>query len=135
MIVFKHFKVSEQSISIDFECLFHLLSSLETNVSSKFMIFIAVDTTSFIQRHHALLDVIFIENMLYTLHATYIKHNFYADFFLRLKKLLKENFLWQIHSSRWIKSFTAQISTIYFLSMSCRCFICNTYVYHNQFLL
>ena len=93
MIVFKHFKVSEQSISIDFECLFHLLSSLETNVSSKFMIFITVNTTSFIQRHHALLDVIFIENMLYTLHATYIKHNFYADFFLRLKKLLKENFL------------------------------------------
>ena len=32
----------------------------------------------------------FIKNMLYTLHATYIKHNFYADFTLRLKKLLKE---------------------------------------------
>ena len=28
--------------------------------------------------------------MLYTLHATYIKHNFYADFSLRLEKLLKE---------------------------------------------
>jgi len=31
-----------------------------------------------------------IENMLYTLHATYIKHNFYADFLLRLERLLKE---------------------------------------------
>ncbi len=28
--------------------------------------------------------------MLYTLHATYIEHNLYADFLLRLKKLLKE---------------------------------------------
>ncbi len=26
----------------------------------------------------------------YTLHATYIKHNLYADFSLKLKKLLKE---------------------------------------------
>ncbi len=34
----------------------------------------------------------FIENMLYTLHATYIKHNFYADFSLKLKKLFKEFF-------------------------------------------
>ncbi len=32
----------------------------------------------------------FIENMLYTLHATYIKHDLYADFLLRLKRLLKE---------------------------------------------
>ncbi len=32
----------------------------------------------------------FIENMLYTLHATYIKHDFYADFLLKLEKLLKE---------------------------------------------
>ncbi len=31
-----------------------------------------------------------IENMLYTSHATYIKHDFYADFLLRLKKLLRE---------------------------------------------
>ncbi len=31
-----------------------------------------------------------IENMLYTLHATYIRHNFYADFSLKLEKLLKE---------------------------------------------
>ncbi len=31
-----------------------------------------------------------IENMLYTLHAIYIKHNLYADFLLRLKRLLKE---------------------------------------------
>ncbi len=37
-----------------------MLSSFETNVSSKFMIFVAVNTTSFIQRHHASLDVIFI---------------------------------------------------------------------------
>ncbi len=28
--------------------------------------------------------------MLYTLHATYIKHDFYADFSLKLKRLLKE---------------------------------------------
>ena len=31
-----------------------------------------------------------IENMLYTLHATYIEHDFYADFSLRLERLLKE---------------------------------------------
>ena len=31
-----------------------------------------------------------IENILYTLHATYIKHNLYADFLLKLEKLLKE---------------------------------------------
>ena len=34
----------------------------------------------------------FIKNMLYTLHATYIKHNFYTNFSLRLKKLLKKSF-------------------------------------------
>ncbi len=28
--------------------------------------------------------------MLYTLHATYIEHDLYADFSLRLEKLLKE---------------------------------------------
>jgi len=32
----------------------------------------------------------FIKNMLYTLHATYIEHNLYADFSLRLERLLKE---------------------------------------------
>ncbi len=31
-----------------------------------------------------------IENMLYTLHATYIEHNLYADFPLRFKRLLRE---------------------------------------------
>jgi len=31
-----------------------------------------------------------IENMLYTLHATYIGHDLYADFLLRLEKLLRE---------------------------------------------
>ena len=31
-----------------------------------------------------------IKNMLYMLHATYIKHNLYADFSLRLERLLKE---------------------------------------------
>ncbi len=31
-----------------------------------------------------------IKNMLYTLHATYIEHDFYADFSLRLEKLLRE---------------------------------------------
>jgi len=40
--------------------LFHLLSSLEADASSEFMIFIAVDATSFIQRHHALLDVMLV---------------------------------------------------------------------------
>jgi len=40
--------------------LFHLLSSLEADVSSEFVIFIAVDATSFIQRHHALLDVMLV---------------------------------------------------------------------------
>jgi len=33
---------------------------LETDVSSKFMIFVAVDTTSFIQRHHTLLYVMLV---------------------------------------------------------------------------
>ncbi len=42
----------------------------------------------------------FIENMLHMLHATYIKHDLYADFFLRLKKSLKEFFSQQIHSLR-----------------------------------
>ncbi len=32
----------------------------------------------------------FIKNMLYTLHATYIKYNLYANFSLKLEKLLKE---------------------------------------------
>jgi len=77
----------------------------------------------------------FIENMFYTLHATYIKHDFYADFSLRLKRLLRENFLWQIHSSRWTRSFTAQISTVYFLSMNYKCFICDMHIYRSQFLL
>jgi len=40
--------------------LFHLLSSLETDASSEFMIFVAVDATSSIQRHHALLDVMLV---------------------------------------------------------------------------
>jgi len=40
--------------------LFHLLSSLETDASSEFMIFVAVNATSFIQRHHALLDVMLV---------------------------------------------------------------------------
>jgi len=40
--------------------LFYLLSSLEADVSSEFVIFIAVDATSFIQRHHALLDVMLV---------------------------------------------------------------------------
>jgi len=33
---------------------------------------------------------LFIENMLYTLHATYIKHNLYANFSLKLERLLRE---------------------------------------------
>ena len=41
---------------------------------------------------HAVLTK-FIENMLYTLHATYIKHNFYADFSLKLERLLQKVFL------------------------------------------
>jgi len=40
--------------------LFHLLSSFETDASSEFVIFVAVSTTSFIQKHHALLNVMFI---------------------------------------------------------------------------
>ena len=59
----------------------------------------------------------------------------HADFSLRLEKLLRENFLQQIHSSRWMRSFTAQILIVYFLSMSCRCFVCNTHVYCSWFLL
>ncbi len=36
------------------------------------------------------IDFTSIKNMLYTLHATYIEHDLYADFSLRLKRLLKE---------------------------------------------
>ncbi len=82
-----------------------------------------------------LFSIMFIENMLYTLHATYIKHDLYADFSLRHKRLLRENFLEQIHSSKEMRFLTAQISTVYFLSISCKHFICNTYVYCSRFLL
>jgi len=34
--------------------------SFETDASSEFVIFIAVDATSFIQRHHILFDVMFV---------------------------------------------------------------------------
>jgi len=40
--------------------LFHLLLSLEADASSEFMIFVAVDATSFIQRHHTLLYVMLV---------------------------------------------------------------------------
>jgi len=40
--------------------LFHLLLSLETDASSEFVIFIAVDATSSIQRHHTLLYVMLV---------------------------------------------------------------------------
>jgi len=40
--------------------MFHLLSSFETDASSEFVIFVAIDATSFIQRHHALFDVMFV---------------------------------------------------------------------------
>jgi len=40
--------------------LFHLLSSLETDASSEFVIFVAVDATFFIQRHHTLLYVMLV---------------------------------------------------------------------------
>ncbi len=76
-----------------------------------------------------------IENMLHTLHATYIRHDLYADFLLRLKKSLKEFFSQQIHSSRWTRSFAAQISTVYFLSMNRRRFISDTHAYRSRFLL
>jgi len=60
VIVFKRLRISEQSVSINFKCLFHLLLSLETDVSSEFVIFVAVDATSFIQRHHTLLYVMLV---------------------------------------------------------------------------
>jgi len=40
--------------------LFHLLLSLEADVSSEFVIFVAVDATSSIQRHHTLLYVMLV---------------------------------------------------------------------------
>jgi len=46
VIVFRRLRISEQSISIDFKRLFHLLLSLETDASSEFVIFVAVDATS-----------------------------------------------------------------------------------------
>jgi len=36
------------------------LLSLETDASSKFVIFVAVDATSSVQKHHALLDVMLV---------------------------------------------------------------------------
>jgi len=47
--------------------LFHLLSSLETDASSEFMIFIVIDATSSIQRHHALLYVMLVCTLFATL--------------------------------------------------------------------
>ncbi len=41
-----------------------------------------------------------LEKIKKKLHATYIEHNLYADFSFKLEKLLRENFLRQIHSSR-----------------------------------
>ena len=40
--------------------MFLLLLSLEADVSSEFVIFVAVDATSSIRRHHALLDVMLV---------------------------------------------------------------------------
>jgi len=40
--------------------LFHLLLSLETDASSEFVIFIAVDATFSVQRHYALLDIMLV---------------------------------------------------------------------------
>ncbi len=54
-----------------------------------------------------ILNASFIENMLHTSYATYIKHDLYADFLLRLKKSLKEFFLQQIYSLKWIRFFAA----------------------------
>jgi len=54
--------------------------SFETDASSEFVIFVAVNATSFIQKHHALLDVMFI----YTLDAALIlsaKSNHVIKFF------------------------------------------------------
>ena len=76
-----------------------------------------------------------IENMLHTLHATYIRHDLYADFSLRLERSLREFFSQQIHSSRWTRFLAAQISTVYFLSMSCRRFVSDIHAYHSWFLL
>ncbi len=39
--------------------------------------------------HNALMSFKSIKNMLYTLHAIYIKHNLYADFFLNLRDYSK----------------------------------------------
>jgi len=40
--------------------LFHLLLSLETDASSEFVVFVAVDATSSIQRHYTLLYVMLV---------------------------------------------------------------------------
>jgi len=40
--------------------LFHLLSLFETDAFSEFVIFVTVNIMSFIQRHYALLDVMFV---------------------------------------------------------------------------
>jgi len=40
--------------------LFHLLLSFETDASSEFVIFVAISTTSSIQKHHASFNVMFI---------------------------------------------------------------------------
>jgi len=40
--------------------LFHLLLSLETDASLEFLIFVAVDATSFIQRHYTLFYVMLV---------------------------------------------------------------------------
>jgi len=45
---------------MDFERLFYLLLSLETDASSEFVIFITVNTMSSVQRYHTLLDVMLV---------------------------------------------------------------------------
>ncbi len=56
--------------------------------SEEFLTFISYSTISLL--YYVDVILMFIENMLYTLHATYIEHNLYADFSLRLKRLLRE---------------------------------------------
>jgi len=79
-----------------FSCIFRTYTS-DFNLITKFficMLIIMLNLFDFLMKCVSLYfsdaNVASIENILYTLHATYIEHDFYADFSFKLEKLLKE---------------------------------------------
>jgi len=80
--------LSLQFSSLMFETFLELLELSNSSCEVQCLRFQACEAT--LLNLITLSSSLFIENMLYTLHATYIKHDLYADFSLKFKKLLKE---------------------------------------------